>query len=636
MMKIKDFLLKVTSVAFGAAVVMVAALLGTEAETVWAEQYPNAPLDEATAVDFGESFAINDDWEDDWFKFTVPQRGIVTIEIQRERLASGGFNIADFWLLNEEAEFLMVECIGGNDKTISMKMGLDQGNYYLGIDCYYNDKMSYSVKFEATDLYEVEKNNVASQATKLTLGKECLANTYATSDTSDWYDYYSIDLIKDRVYRVIIENAIELSNYSSFNIADSTNVWSDILWDAKVYGEKSSGDLYCDIEATETGAFDLWLQSDMYICDEAIEYGIKVIDVTCEVKGHKYFSEVTKQPSYTSTGNKKYTCSICDYTKDETIPATVGLNKNTDGSWYYYSGGKHDTFYTGLCKHNGKWFYVKKGVLDWSYTGLCKYNGSWFYVKSGILDWSYTGLCKYNGSWFYVKEGKVNWNYTGLCKHKGSWFYVKGGILDWSYTGLCKYGSNWYHVEKGVVNWKYTGLSRYNGNWFYVNKGVVNWKYTGLCKYSGNWYYINQGKLDWNYTGMCKYGTTWYYIMDGVIYWDYTGLCKYNGNCYYVKGGVLDWNYTGLCKYGFNSWYYIKGGIWKSNYTGLCKYASTWYYISNGILDTYYEGVCRYGSKYYVIENGRIAWDYTGSIYYGGSYWYAQNGVLHHRLDYVY
>lgn len=178
----------------------------------------------------------------------------------------------------------------------------------------------------------------------------------------------------------------------------------------------------------------------------------------------------------------------------------TGLQKQSDGSWLYFSSGVFQNSYNGLVKHvDGKYYYVKNGKVDFGKTGIIKNtNGNWYYVKKGVWKPTANGLSKHtNGKYYYVKNGKVNFGKTGIIKNSnGNWYYVKKGVWKPGATGLSKHtNGKYYYVYKGKVQFYKSGLVKHsNGKCYYIEAGVKKSNYNGIAKYGNKYYKVKNGK----------------------------------------------------------------------------------------------------------------------------------------------
>lgn len=83
---------------------------------------------------------------------------------------------------------------------------------------------------------------------------------------------------------------------------------------------------YVDSTCAKEGSYD-----EVFYCTTCGEQ-IDRVSHSIAKKDHSYTSVITKQPTCTATGTRKYTCSVCGNSYTETIAATE--HKDTDGNGY--------------------------------------------------------------------------------------------------------------------------------------------------------------------------------------------------------------------------------------------------------------------------------------------------------------
>ncbi len=283
----------------------------------------------------------------------------------------------------------------------------------------------------------------------------------------------------------------------------------------------------------------------------------------------------------------------------------TGLNKASDGNWYYYANGKVDSTYTGLAKNAYGVYYVKNGKLDATYTGMVKNAYGVWYVNKGKLDATYTGMVKNAYGVWYVNKGKLDTTFTGLCVYGGKCIYVNEGKFDTTFTGLAKNASGVWYMKNGVLDLTYTGMAKNAYGLWYVKEGKLDTTFTGLYVYGGKCIYVNKGLFDTTFTGLVKNASGIWYMKNGVLDLTYTGMAKNAYGLWYVKEGKLDTSFTGLYVYG-GKCIYVNKGKFDTTYTGVAKNASGAWYIKNGVFDLTYNGKVVYEGKTYTVVNGKV------------------------------
>ncbi len=224
----------------------------------------------------------------------------------------------------------------------------------------------------------------------------------------------------------------------------------------------------------------------------------------------------------TAVGNGTATIKVTTVSGDKTAECTVtvklnGMNKGSDGNWYYYKNGKLDTSYTGMAKNKYGWWYVKNGKLDTTYTGMAKNQYGWWYVKNGKLDTTYTGMARNQYGWWYVKNGKLDTTYTGMAKNEYGWWHMKNGKLDTTYTGMARNQYGWWHMKNGKLDTTYTGMAKNEYGWWHMKNGKLDLTYTGISTNQYGMWYVKNGKLDTTYTGTATHKDQTYNVKNGKV-----------------------------------------------------------------------------------------------------------------------
>ena len=222
--------------------------------------------------------------------------------------------------------------------------------------------------------------------------------------------------------------------------------------------------------------------------------------------------------------------------------SVTGLQKASDGNWYYYVNGVVDTSYTGIVKNSTGWWRVENGKINFNFTGLAQNANGWWYLKNGKIDFSYTGIVKNSSGWWRVENGKVNFNFTGLAKNENGWWYLKNGKIDFSYTGIIKTSTGWWRVENGKVNFSFTGLAKNENGWWYLKNGKIDFDYYGFAKKASDWWYVEGGRITFKYDGLVQLNSDFLYCENSRVNFNYTGSFTYDGHTYTIKNGKACFN----------------------------------------------------------------------------------------------
>ncbi len=286
--------------------------------------------------------------------------------------------------------------------------------------------------------------------------------------------------------------------------------------------------------------------------------------------GHVWDSgTVLVAPTTSSTGKKRYTCTVCGETK--TVVTTPAEIRN---GYYYYNGvlkpgaglqQVEDAYYfvtsTGAVK-TGRYAVtntgdsgLEKGIYYFFADGKMNLErgvyDNYYYNDQGKSE-AYAGLIEWNGSKYYVNDGgmvktgryfvtKLN----GLVPRKWPYtFYPDGRML----TETLIYHADGYYYENGM-RVPYAGLVESEGHLYYVaDHGayvtdkmqiVVNVNNTGKVK-NGRYWFDENGHMLYN---VIRNGR--YFGADGLAP-SYAGVVEADGSFYYVGGthGALTVNKT--------------------------------------------------------------------------------------------
>jgi uncharacterized repeat protein (TIGR02543 family) len=154
--------------------------------------------------------------------------------------------------------------------------------------------------------------------------------------------------------------------------------------------------------------------------------------VTDNVTYHAHWSANSRPPSGPSEPSQP-----AEPAEPSQPPISNGWQKQTDGTWKYYTNG---TTKTGWQIISNKWYYL--GTSD------------------GIMK---TGWNKVGSSW-YLHHSKGHM-LTGWQKSGGKWYYLMpSGAMK---TGWVKDANKWYYLD--ATGKMLTGWQKVNGTWYYLN-----------------------------------------------------------------------------------------------------------------------------------------------------------------------
>ena len=422
-------------------------------------------------------------------------------------------------------------------------------------------------------------------------------------------------------------------------------------------------------------------------CGEAIitvssESGLKD---SCKVKvSHDWILESKLDATAENEGKNVYRCSLCNETKEETIPKLIGKwVTDSHGKWYQYSNGtyeksgfKHIDNHTYYFQSNG---YVQVGWLllnnDWYMFDsegvmITGWNGSYYFDENGkMMKNAFTPDHYYVGSsgtyltncWF--KHNSKDYyadNYGHIVKNKwiGSYYLGSDGVMvtntftpdgyycgsDGAYVTNCWIKVNdidYYMNASGKVT-KNTWVGDYylDGNGYIVKNAWIgayyldsNGKYVTNAFTPDGYYCGSDGayvtncwiKVNGKYYYMNAAGTVTKNAWVGSYYLGSDGAMltnTYTPDGYYVGADGL-WTPVKWIQSGNKWWYRHSDGSYTTNdfeVIGNQKY----YFDSNGYMVTGWQ--CISGQWYYFDSNGFYQ---TGEHFINGEYYYFNNqGIM--------
>ena len=429
------------------------------------------------------------------------------------------------------------------------------------------------------------------------------------------------------------------------------------------------------IKTEKTGKQSIYVYAVNKGSGENTLLGIKQVNITGDPPHvHNYKATVTKEPTYTSTGIRLYSCS-CGKSYTETIPVKEchhisTVVKNVKEATCTEEGYTGDT-YCNDCKkvvaygektaakghtYSSEWTIDKEATIteegqkshhcldcdaitdvtvidkissnDNNKTEDGKENNKDNIDKgednknnNGVTDNNISGLRQADdGNWYLYDNGKINTEYTGLyCDENVGWWLVREGRIDFDYNDLW-YDENvgWWKISGGAIDFGYTGLyDSPSCGWWLIGYGTVAFDYNDLW-YDENvgWWKISGGTIDFGYTGLyASPSCGWWLIGCGTVAFDYNDLWyDENVGWWKISGGTIDFDYTGLYDSPSCGWWLIGCGTVAFDYNELWYDENVgWWKISGGAIDFGYTGL--YASPNYgwwLINGGTIAFDYNG------------------------
>ena len=406
---------------------------------------------------------------------------------------------------------------------------------------------------------------------------------------------------------------------------------------------------------------------------------------SCKVKiSHDWILESTLDATAENEGKNVYRCSLCNETKEETIPKLTGKwVTDSHGKWYQYSNGTYEnsgfkqidnhTYYfqsngyvqVGWLLLNNDWYmFDSEGVM------ITGWNSSYYFDENGKMmknaftpDHYYVGDSgAYLTNCWFKHDGKDYYadNYGHIVKNKwiGSYYLGSDGAMvtntftpdgyycgsDGAYVTNCwiKVNDTDYYMNATGTVTKNTWVGDYylDNNGYIVKNAWIGAYYLGSDgKYVRNvftpdGYYCGSNgayvtncwvKVNGKYYYMNAAGTVTKNAWVGSYYLGSDGAMltnTYTPDGYYVGSDGL-WTPAKWIQSGNKWWYRHSDGSYTTNdfeEIGNQKY----YFDSNGYMVTGWQ--CISGQWYYFDSNGFYQ---TGEHFINGEYYYFNNqGIM--------
>ncbi len=396
--------------------------------------------------------------------------------------------------------------------------------------------------------------------------------------------------------------------------------------------------------------------------------GVKQVNITGDPPHvHNYKATVTKEPTYTSTGIRLYSCS-CGKSYTETIPVkechhASTVIKNAKSATCTEAGYTGDTY----CNDCGKILAYGEKTAAKGHTNTKTINvKEATCTEAGYTGDTYCNDCKKvvaygektaakghtNTKTINVKEatcteaGYTGDRYCNDCKKVvayGERISAKGHTYSSEWTidkeaTITEEGQKSHHcldcdaitdvtvidkISSNDNNKTEDGKEDNKGEDNKNNNSVTDNNISGLRQADdGNWYLYDNGKINTEYTGLyCDETYGWWLVREGRIDFDYNDLWyDENVGWWKISGGTIDFGYTGLYASPNCGWWLIGCGTVAFDYNDLWYDENVgWWKISGGTIDFGYTGL--YDSPscgWWLIGCGTVAFDYN-------ELWYDEN-----------
>ena len=350
---------------------------------------------------------------------------------------------------------------------------------------------------------------------------------------------------------------------------------------------------------------------------------------SCKVKvSHDWILESTLDATAENEGKNVYRCSLCNKTKEETIPKLIGKwVTDSHGKWYQYSNGTYEK--SGFKQiDNHTYYFQSNGYVQ---VGWLLLNNDWYMFDSeGVM------ITGWNGSYYFDDNGKMMKNaFTPDHYYVGSsgayltncWIKVNDTDYYMNTSGTVTknaWVSDYYLDNNGhIVKNAWIGAYYLDQDGKYVrNAFTPDGYYCGSygayvtncwVKVNGKYYYMNAAGTVTKNAWIGSY----YLGSDGAMLTN-----TYTPDGYYVGSDGL-WTPAKWIQSGNKWWYRHSDGSYTTNdfeEIGNQRY----YFDSNGYMVTGWQ--CISGQWYYFDSNGFYQ---TGEHFINGEYYYFNNqGIM--------
>ena len=384
--------------------------------SVWETEF-NDSISKADPISVNTYYngMIRNSSDEDYYKFTLPSAGYVTVGFKHAYIDS----TLDYWrvqIIDIEQNLYSQLDHAGNIETeeTSIRYGLPAGTYYVKITDYYfsNEDYQFVINYTQSSVWETELNNSITTADPINLKTYYYGNLRNSGDD----DYYKFELPRDGYVTVSFSHGyVESSNdYWYVQILDSSQ---------KTYLEKK----YPGNVKKETESFKCGLSAGTYY--------LKVSDYYSSNQEYKFKINDVVAPDWETEFNDSIT------TAD---PVKVGgslngnLWKNSDKDYYCFKVTK-----TGVLNLYFRNEYVDSTNNIWKLTVMDEQQNSYFtqLYKGNVRKAVVSDDIKLTPGTYYLRVEPYNWSgkdydvYLAWNRPKLGLKTAKIAVKDQTYTG---------------------------------------------------------------------------------------------------------------------------------------------------------------------------------------------------------
>ena len=242
---------RIVSLALSLVMVMGVLVTGNLPEKVQAastyyEKESNNNRNEANKIEVNQKVIgnVDDDDDEDWYVFTLPEDGVFTIDMEQVTNASSECEVDMY-----DASLNWQTGCDPSSSFHSKRFNYGKGTtFYIRINCYYSDgDYTFTINFKETKgKWEIEDNNSKNRADKLS-GK--MKGTILGEDDEDWFKYTA-----------------PANGYVDFKFINEDGIVTSDGWYFTVYDKNLTELASWNIETDSTlGAFTVNKKTVLYI-----------------------------------------------------------------------------------------------------------------------------------------------------------------------------------------------------------------------------------------------------------------------------------------------------------------------------------------------------------------------------------
>ena len=375
-------------------------------------------FDSAVNMQFGRTYTYNWTIDNDhlyhYAKFTVTDKGIVTLKVNKPYDAEGEVSNYEIIVMDEDGDYVYGNT-GRESKSnprnyYQFSLGLAPGEYYVSFELGFTVQsgtieMNYEVTFEENDYVEIESNETAEEATELTLGmmhKAYFGNEYSDYGNSD---YWKFKTEEGKKYR------LKFKNYSS--IDETTTILESSL-DIQEYKLRNNidndGYNYIEFTASSTATQYIWLHNYIKV---QYEYGICVEEI--------------KPPTVGTVNNLSASVTTDSVTLTwDAVPNATGyriwLQDNETSEWKQLKLTSTNSFKHSGLQGSTKYYYAVQAYQDVANT---RYLGEYAYITAYTLKAPTVGDIKNFRAQTTTNSIKLLWDAVPDATGYRIWLYNK-------------------------------------------------------------------------------------------------------------------------------------------------------------------------------------------------------------------